>query len=269
MENIKNRISVRTYDKREIPEDVLDKMKGFIGNIEKSLGYKYRFPIINSAIDGKVGTYGVISGANYYICAIVKKEDHDLVELGYIFEKIILFATSLGLGTCWLGGTFDRKEFSDKVDLKEDEKFIASTPIGFKSEKMSIKDRAMRKMAKSDNRKSSDEIFFDTDLKPLNLEDLKDGYEKALEMIRIGPSASNKQPWRIIKEKDLYHLYLERTPDYAKDLGYDIQLLDMGIAKYHFESSSRENGQDGNWEIYDKHPIYDNLEYISTWIGKI
>lgn len=268
MENIKKRISVRTYKEIDIPKNTLDKLEGFIEEIEKSYGFKYRFPIINSKVDGKVGTYGVITGANYYICAVVKKDDYNLVDLGYLFEKIILFATSLDLGTCWLGGTFDRGEFSKKAKLKEDEKFIAATPIGFKAEKKSIRARAMRKIAKSDHRKDFDEIFFDTELKPLKKDSLG-LYKEALEMIRIGPSASNKQPWRIVKEENLYHLYLERTPDYAKDLGYDIQLLDMGIAKYHFELTLRESGENGSWENWDKHPLHENLEYISTWMKEM
>lgn len=268
MENIKNRVSVRTYDEKEIPKDSFDKLKNLLEGMEKSYDYKYRFPIINSSMGGKVGTYGVITGANYYICAIVKKEDHDLVDLGYLFEKIIIFATSLNLGTCWLGGTFNRGEFSDKASLKEDEKFIAATPIGFKADKKTIKEIAMRKLAKSDNRKEFDEIFFDADLAPLNRPNLG-LYDQALEMVRIGPSASNKQPWRIVKDTNLYHLYLERTPGYAKDLGYDIQLLDMGIAKYHFEATLINHGEDGAWKELDSYPVYENFEYISTWTEKI
>lgn len=263
MENIEKRRSVRTFEKKEISRDTMEKLSGFIKNIEKSYG-DYRFPIIHSHIDGKVGTYGVITGGNTYICGVVKKDKPDLVELGYLFEEIILFATSLDLGTCWLGGTFNRSEFAEKVGLTPDESFICATPVGYAAEKKSIRDRAMRKMAKSDQRKDFDELFFDVDLNPLNRDELGI-YEKALEMVRIGPSASNKQPWRIVKQENLYHLFLERTPDYAKDLGYDIQLLDMGIAKYHFEATLRENGEEGSWAKLDRHPEYEDFEYISTW----
>lgn len=267
MENIKKRTSVRTFDKREISRDTMDKLTEFIKKIEDTYG-DYRFPMIHSNVDGKVGTYGVITGGNTYICGIVKKDKPDLIELGYLFEKIIIFATSLNLGTCWLGGTFNRSEFAEKVGLTSDELFICATPIGYLADKKSIKEKAMRKMAGSDNRKDFNEIFFDKDLKPLNKEDLGI-YGEALEMVRIGPSASNKQPWRIVKEENLYHLYLERTPDYAKGLGYDIQLIDMGIAKYHFETTLKQKNDDGHWEQWNSHPSYDNFEYISTWLKEI
>lgn len=267
MENIKMRTSVRTFDKKEISRDTMDKLNGFIKNIEENYG-DYRFPMIHSNVDGKVGTYGVITGGNTYLCGIVKKDNPDLVELGYLFEKIIIFATSLSLGTCWLGGTFNRSEFAEKVGLTPDESFICATPIGYSAEKKSIKEKAMRKMAKSDQRKSFNELFFDVDLNPLNKEELGI-YGEALEMISIGPSASNKQPWRMVKEENLYHLFLERTPGYAKELAYDIQLLDMGIAKYHFEATLKEENHDGHWERWDSHPEYEKLEYISTWLKEI
>lgn len=267
MENIKRRTSVRTFDKKEISRDDMDKLVGFINNIEEEYG-DYRFPMIHSNLDGKVGTYGVISGGNTYICGIVKKENPDLIELGYLFEKIILFATSIDLGTCWLGGTFNRSEFAEKVGLTPEESFICASPIGYVADKKSVKERAMRKMAKSDQRKEFSEIFTDMDFKALNKDELG-VYGQALEMVRIGPSASNKQPWRIVKEENLYHLFLERTPNYAKELEYDIQLLDMGIAKYHFERTLRENGEDGYWGKVDSHPDYDNFEYISTWLKEM
>lgn len=267
MKNIEKRTSVRTFDKKEISRDTMDKLVGFIEEIESRYG-DYRFPMIHSNIDGKVGTYGVITGGNTYICGIVKKDNPDLVELGYLFEKIIIFATSLDLGTCWLGGTFNRSEFAEKVGLENDESFICASPVGYSAEKKSIKEKAMRKMAKSDKRKDFSELFFHIDLKALDKDELGI-YGKALEMVRIGPSASNKQPWRIVKEENLYHLFLERTPDYAKDLGYDIQLLDMGIAKYHFEATLKENGEDGYWGKLDGHPKYKNLEYISTWLKEM
>lgn len=263
MEIIKKRKSVRSFDKKEISKETMEKLVVFIEEIEKN-HKDYRFPIFHSDIDGQVGTYGVISGGSTYISGVLKNDNADLIQLGYLFEKIILFATSLDLGTCWLGGTFNKSDFMEKSRLSHGETFICASPIGYPAEKRTIRDRAMRRIAKSDGRKDFNELFFNKDLKVLNKMELGI-YGKALEMVRIGPSASNKQPWRIIKDENSYHLYLERTPDYAKVLDYDIQLLDMGIAKYHFEFTLKENNIDGNWNKLSDYPKYDNFEYISTW----
>ena len=70
MKNIEKRRSVRTFDKKEISRDDMDKLVGFISNIEEEYG-DYRFPMIHSKVAGKVDNYGVIRGGNTYICGIV------------------------------------------------------------------------------------------------------------------------------------------------------------------------------------------------------
>ena len=37
-----------------------------------------------------------------------------------------------------------------------------------------------------------------------------------LEMVRRGPSASNKQPWRVVRAGERWHLYLQRTRGYGR-----------------------------------------------------
>ena len=95
-------------------------------------------------------------------------------------------------------------------------------------------------------------------------------------MVRWGPSASNKQPWRIVKQENVWHFYLQRTPGYGSDgwlgklLGVaDVQRLDMGISMCHFELSAMELGLKGKWSVAepalekpDKH-----TEYTVSWIA--
>ncbi len=271
MKNIKTRESVRTYSREELSHELKNQLIEYINDLEKSYGGKFRFPLVDSEnlSDGKIGTYGIIRGARYYICGIVEKDSMDLVELGYAFEKIILFATSLGLGTCWLGGTFNRTNFAISADLKDNEMFIIATPVGHIKRKKSFIDSAMRKLAKSDNRKSFDELFFDKQTyKPLE-KNLLGEFGIALEMVRIGPSASNKQPWIIVKDGDRYDFFLNRTPDYARSLGFDIQMLDIGIAICHFEIALSEQTIKGDFKKRDTNiPTWENCEYITSWKNK-
>ena len=58
---------------------------------------------------------------------------------------------------------------------------------------------------------------------------------QCLELVRKGPSASNKQPWRAYLNNDEILFYLKRTQRYPSDnFLYDIQALDIGIAISHF-----------------------------------
>ena len=78
-------------------------------------------------------------------------------------------------------------------------------------------------------------------------------YSTALEMLRLAPSASNKQPWRIVRQSGRWHFCLARTAGYRAGLGEkllkleDIQRVDMGIAMCHFELALQSLGSSGRW----------------------
>ena len=56
---------------------------------------------------GMIGSYGRINGAPAFIAFIGDMQSQYVQEeVGYTGEGIILEATALGLGTCWVGGFF-------------------------------------------------------------------------------------------------------------------------------------------------------------------
>jgi hypothetical protein len=269
-EVIKIRSSCRTYGLQEIEESVLVKLKSYIEEINhecNNSNTNARFLIINkiaSEKGEKLGTYGVISGANTFIVGVINNEKYDAVRFGYLFEKIILFATDLGLQTCWLGGTFKREDFIKYSNLAENEYIPIVSALGYKKDKSRILEVAMRRVVGANNRKSWNELFFDKSISKALEQDVSGLYATSLEMVRLAPSASNKQPWRIIKDKNLYHFYLYRTKGYGVE-NYDIQKNDIGIAMCHFELTSKELGLQGNWiEIKDIN-MPDDWEYIISW----
>lgn len=112
-ELIKIRTSTRSFDEQIIDPIKLQRLKDYIEHINNQTKIKARFTLTtnekNSKGGKKLGTYGIISGANSFIVGILDKDEKDSLEFGYLFEKIVLFATDLGLGTCWMGGTFKKK----------------------------------------------------------------------------------------------------------------------------------------------------------------
>ena len=84
-------------------------------------------------------------------------------------------------------------------------------------------------------------------------------------MVRLGPSASNKQPWRIIKNDYGYDFYLNRTKAYAKG-PFDMQKNDIGIAMCHFGLTAKEMGLKGQWDYKENQKNIVDLDYISTWV---
>ena len=85
-------------------------------------------------------------------------------------------------------------------------------------------------------------------------------------MVQLAPSATNKQPWRLVVEENKVHFYEEKTKGYANESTGDIQKVDLGIALYHFEVGAKEQGLKGS--ILQENPgisTAENVEYIATY----
>ena len=271
-EIIEKRTSVRTYDSKFIPEEKKEKISEYITSLSNPFSVKISFKLLESKTaenSAHLGTYGVIKGANDYVGATVKKEEFALEALGYEFEKLILYITSLGLGTCWLGGTFKRGEFAKAMAVGDDELFPAISPLGFGADKRSMADSLVRYIAKGDMRDPWDTLFFNNDFATPLSKNEADAYEFPLEMVRLAPSASNKQPWRILKEKGTYHFYELKAKGYSDSFGYDIQKIDMGIAACHFHLTAMEKNLNGEFRKLPE-PAVDaprNAEYCFSWVS--
>jgi hypothetical protein len=250
-EIIKTRISVRTYSAVLPDNDIKEKIAYFIKTLENPFGGKVTFRLLESDAalqPSKLGTYGFIQGAKNFFGAAVHDGDLSLEGLGYEFETLVLYISSLGLGTCWLGGTFNRSGFAEAMKIGNDEIFPAISPFGFAGERRSLTDRVVRFAAKGDTRKPWTELFFDGNYQTPLSAAAAGPYETVLEMVRLAPSASNKQPWRIVKDGDRFHFYEYKLPGYSNAFPYDIQRIDMGIAACHFHLSAAEKGFFGKFE---------------------
>ena len=275
-ELIKKRISVRTYLAQPLSPEIEEKLRRFSTILKGPFGGTLRVELIERDLalkgtNAKLETYGVIKGASTYIVAVVEDVEKGLEDFGYSLEKVIIYATSLGLGTCWLGGTFKKGEFGKAIGQKGHEILPCISPIGFPSSHKSFLESAMRFAAGSNKRKGWEELFFSCDFKHLLTESEAGKYVTPLEMLRLAPSASNKQPWRIVKDTNKSHFYLQHTKGYAKALAFDLQRVDMGIAMCHFELTANELGLDGRWQISDpgSKSVPQDTEYIVSWIEGI
>ena len=256
-------------------------MTDFVTRVDLGpLGNRTRFELVFAvqrdakALRG-LGTYGFIKDATAYIVGVIREGDQALEDFGYLMECIILKATDLGLGTCWLGGTFTKSRFANKIRLTRDETIPAVTSLGHIAEHPRWVDGKIREAAGSDQRLPWEKLFFDGGFETPLATETAGKFALPLEMVRLGPSASNRQPWRIIKDGNRWHFYLRRTrgyrtSNYAKMLKMaDLQRIDMGIAMSHFELTAREHGMNGVWQIDDPGMAIqgETTEYSVTWVG--
>lgn len=256
--DIRSRKSTRTYDKEaKLDFELLEVKINEINNKVGPFGNKIKVTLVNSNEDSskmKLGTYGMIKGASSYLVVTVKEATNIALDIGYLFEELVLYATNLGFDTCWMAGTFSRGHFSKAINLQDDEVIPIVSPIGKAATKKSFVDKYIVS-AKPKTRKPYETLFFDNQLQPLSLGDSNE--RQGLELVRLAPSGMNRQSWRVVEDGNRYHFYATSKGDSGA--------VDVGIAIAHFDLYMKEQGIVGDL-IVESNEILDN--YIATWILK-
>jgi hypothetical protein len=224
----------------------------------------------------RVGAYGIIRGARTFLAGATGSSRYNLEDFGYLFELLLLKATDLGLGSCWLGGSFTRSRFATAMELQGEEIIPAVSPIGIPTEQRSMVDRVIRWGAGSKRRKPREELFYDGKTGVPLSGDQAGPFAAALEMVRLAPSASNRQPWRCLKAGKTIHFYLQRFPGYRAVTPTDLQRIDMGIAMSHFDLAMASSGIEGSWQVLDPPPLgsstlsrpeaWQKAGYLVSWL---
>ncbi len=261
-ELIKNRKSVRTYDGNVLSGEDRAKLEEYIHTITDPFGCPVEFRMLDAKEFGLSSP--VIVGEHTYLGAKVKKTGNYELAGGYCFEKACLYACSLGIGTVMLAGTLNRSAFEKAMEVQADEVLPVASPVGYPAKKRSMREVLMRKGVKADERFAFEKLFFgDTYGRSISIEEAGI-FGEALEMVRLGPSAVNKQPWRAVVSDGCVHFYEEKTMK-ETDLG-DLQKVDLGIALAHFELTMAEDGAVGSFVFEDPGlTVPDHVSYIMSY----
>jgi hypothetical protein len=282
---ISERFSCRTFLEEPIGEETRGRLVDFSSlTTTGPFGNHARFELVAATEQDRqslrgLGTYGFIKGATGFVVGAVVEDDKHLEDFGYLMESIVLFATDLGLGTCWLGGTFTKSSFAERISVGRRESMPAVVAVGSIAPRPRRVDSIIRLGVTADRRLPWERLFFDGDFGVPLSTNAAGEYAVPLEMVRLGPSASNRQPWRIIRDvtssQPDWHFYLQRSRRRLGGAfrgllgGADMPRIDMGIAMCHFELAAGAFSLEGRWEA--KEPQLDQpdelIEYIASWVG--
>jgi len=83
--------------------------------------------------------------------------DYYLVDLAIALEHIVLAATDLGLGTCWIAG-YDEERVKEVLGVPKEIRVVALTPLGYPAENEGIGGSMIRVFARSGRRKPMQEL---------------------------------------------------------------------------------------------------------------
>lgn len=250
-EAIEVRKSVRTYKKEAVDSEIMARLREMCRESRQCLpGQQARIVVIERGLEGCVGTYGIISGAQCCLALVYRDVDGlSAVNAGMVMENIVLWLTQQGQGTCWLGGTFYRGDVAAAAATASDERIAAIVVLGVAAERERLVSRVMQKFAHSRQRRPFDELF-----------DIGNNrqWAPALELMRLAPSALNGQPWRAVAEGNAIHFFCTKP----EGLG----LLDTGIGLAHFAAGTDKPGK---WEtVGNAASIRPEWRYVISFLAE-
>ena len=214
-EAIRERHSVRNYKPDRIAEEEADKIRAMIDEINRESGLHLQL------IDDAGKTYNKLlnrtaglDSAPSVIACVGNESDGDLDEkVGYYGEKLVLYAQTLGLNTCW-AGIFSRKKIP--VNVAPGEKLVISIAIGYGENQ-----------GQQHKSKPVDQISQAAGDRP-------EWFDKGVEMALLAPTAMNQQKFEICLNADETVKFTDKGGFFSK--------VDLGIVRYHFEvGSGRKN----------------------------
>ncbi|MDF2540345.1 MAG: Nitroreductase family protein [Herbinix sp.] len=235
LEAIEKRISRRSYLNEPLDKNQITFLQSHINKLNKDSGLSIQFIEDGSyAFHGFMKSYGMFHGVQSFFALVGKEDDIHLNEkVGYYGEKLVLEATKLGLGTCWVGGTYDKKHCP--CTLQDHEILVCVITVGKVEDKQTFKEKTVYKLA---HRKTKPiEELYKSDVP------VPDWFLQGIKAVGKAPSAVNRQPVTIRYQSDD-----KITASVASKGGY--LLIDLGIAKLHFEAAAGGRFDLGNGADY-------------------
>ncbi|MCR4728250.1 MAG: nitroreductase [Lachnospiraceae bacterium] len=211
IEVIKARHSVRNYKPTPIEQGKVAQIEEMIEELNKEGNLHLQFVedagnTYNKLLNRAMGLSSAPS-----VIACVGKDAEDLEErIGYYGEKLVLFAQSIGLNTCW-AGTFNRKNLD--AEIADGEKLVISIAIGYGADQ-----------GRAHKSKTPEQVTEVAGTAP-------DWFTKGVELALLAPTAINQQKFVIRLNSDESVDFIDKGGPYSK--------VDLGIVKRHFEIGAK------------------------------
>lgn len=238
IEALQKRVSVRSFDKRPVDAGVTGLIRETVEEINAAAALHFQLVDTSDSKKPAVRLTPAMFSGEVTLCVLLAGPEGELGGelVGYYSEKLLLRAVALGLGTCWVAGTFDRKSVSPA--LMEGEKLWGVVPLGYASEKTPLLQRTIRSRIRAKDRRI--EEFVESDYP---FASLPAWIRAGAEAVKAGPSAVNQQPVNIVYKGGLLTMRL------WKEKRNEMMFNDLGIAKYQFQVGAEAAGVRGFWNF--------------------
>ncbi len=245
---IRRRVSVRSYATRSLDPELLERLLAFARRCDRLTDRAPRVTLIsgvervNRVLTFMVGSYGLVQKAPHLLVGILPEEsERARLDLGFVLEQVVLEATHLDLGTCWITGSYDAERAGHAVELEPQEVVAAVCALGHPAEEGygRLHTKIIRRLAGGHRRKPLTEIVFSERWgQAWSAQPAEPPLVTILKHARLAPSAHNAQPWRFVMRPEGLALALVKP-----------MLIDAGIVMSHVTLAARAVGRDGQWQL--------------------
>ncbi len=230
------RKSRRSYLNQPIEQTKVSELCELVQECNEQSGLHIQFVEDGSAAFARFSkSYGMLSGVRSLLAMVARTDDpHHLEKVGYFGELLVLRATMLGLGTCWVGGTFENT--ACPCEIGEGRRLICVITVGCVTEQLGTKERALYGLTHL--KKSKTNQLYSADQTPPSW------FMDGVKAVELAPSAVNRKPVRM--------KYVDGVAFIAIDKLDAVCFIDLGIAKYHFELAAGGRFSFGNNAPFEK-----------------
>ena len=170
--------------------------------------------IVGRIIPTDHGTYWQKWKTPHFIAIFSDGSDEGLLNVGFMYQQLDLYAQSKGLGTCWVG----LGSLTDAEPVPEGMKLAVMMAVG-------IPDGVAERTP--------------ADFKRKGMSKITDQPDERLEALRLAPSATNSQPWYVTHEGDTLHIWREELGLIKQRTLGRMNKIDMGIGLCHLYVENR------------------------------
>jgi len=218
LEAIDARQSRRKYLPEPIADDAAATLRTLIAKLNAADGIRMELVIDNGdAFDGLRRSYGMFTGVRNYVGLIADGSERCVEKLGYDGELVNLTAVTLGLGTCFVGGSFARS--ACPFDLAPNETVACVIVVGTVEPSHSVKENLIRGFIHR-RTKTAEQLSATPPPWPT-------WYADGLAAVQKAPSAVNRQPVTFTLTDGVATATVPPSDD-------PLMQVDLGIAKRHF-----------------------------------
>lgn len=237
------RTSRRTYEDTSIDINKIKSIENLIREINSESNLNIQLiKDEKEAFSNFKSSYGLITGVRSFIALVGNKNIENVQnKIGYYGELLTLESTNLGLGSCWIGGTYDKKAVENIINVKDNENLYCIIAIGNVKENKNLKEKLISSFSK--NRKPFDKVLIS------NEKEIPIWVRTGIEAVIKAPSAINRQPWKYEFNNNTVKVYLEKGKSGYED-------IDIGISMAHFELGAKKENYNGKWEYGEKENVF-------------